>query len=136
MLAVLLGKIFHIIKLTYLLVSNIRLCNYRTLMCDQLFLQDIVMLLLGQGHVSIGPSTIGRWLFILNFEIEKVLYLLLLVNRWRNDMLLHKWLWTYNYVTYQTRLYRKVHISWAMSYQLVLYHVLVLILEVHSFHQI
>jgi len=26
---------------------------------------------LGQGHVSIGPSTIGRWLFILNFEIER-----------------------------------------------------------------
>ena len=40
-------------------------------MCDQLFRQDIVMLLLGQGHVSIGPSTIGRWLFILNFEIER-----------------------------------------------------------------
>ena len=45
-------------------------------MCDQLFRQDIVMLLLVLGHVSIGPSTIGRWLFILNFEIEKVLYVL------------------------------------------------------------
>jgi hypothetical protein len=71
MLAYQMGKIFHIIKLTYLLVSNIRLCNYRTLMCDQLFRQTATCYAPFGPRSCIYRSKYNRWCYMLQRCIDE-----------------------------------------------------------------